>query len=106
MPPQDYGSDARWEHRDGQTCHGPEPCGPDVGQQPHYSRRPVTAWLRSARDSDTRPSHLGGSRTAGEVMAILLDEQIHHGAEIALLATFTVGLGPDPGSWHARSRVG
>ncbi len=35
MPPQDDGSDARCEHRDGQTCHGPEPCGPDVGQQPH-----------------------------------------------------------------------
>ena len=35
MPQQDGGSDARWEHRDGQTCHGPEPCGPDVGQQPH-----------------------------------------------------------------------
>jgi hypothetical protein len=52
------------------------------------SRRPVTAWLRSASESDLlepRPSHLGGSRTAGEVMAILLDEQIHHGAEIALL---------------------
>jgi uncharacterized damage-inducible protein DinB len=52
------------------------------------SRRPVTAWLRSASDADLlepRPSHLGGSTTAGEVMAILLDEQIHHGAEIALL---------------------
>jgi hypothetical protein len=48
----------------------------------------VTAWLASACDSDLiepRPSHLGGSRTAGEVMTILLDEQIHHGAEIALL---------------------
>jgi hypothetical protein len=52
------------------------------------SRRPVTAWLTSARDTDLlepHPSHLGGSRTAGEVMTILLDEQIHHGAEIALL---------------------
>jgi len=53
------------------------------------SRRPVTAWLASASDSDLlelRPSHLGGGRTAaGEVMTILLDEQIHHGAEIALL---------------------
>jgi hypothetical protein len=52
------------------------------------SRRPVTAWLTSASDTDLlepRPSHLGGSRTAGEVMAVLLDEQIHHGAEIALL---------------------
>ena len=52
------------------------------------SRRPVTAWLTSASNTDLlelRPSHLGGSRTAGEVMTILLDEQIHHGAEIALL---------------------
>lgn len=52
------------------------------------SRRPVTAWLASASDGDLlepRPSHLGGSRTAGEVMTILVDEQIHHGAEIALL---------------------
>jgi DinB superfamily len=52
------------------------------------SRRPVTAWLASASNTDLlepRPSHLGGSRTAGEVMTILLDEQIHHGDEIALL---------------------
>jgi len=34
---------------------------------------------------DPRPSHLGGTKTAGEVVAILLDEQIHHGAEVALL---------------------
>jgi hypothetical protein len=43
--------------------------------------------LASASDSDVikpRPSHLGGSRTVGEVMTILLDEQIHHAAEIAL----------------------
>ena len=52
------------------------------------SRRPVTAWLASASDTDLlepRPSHLGGSKSAGEVMTILIDEQIHHGAEIALL---------------------
>ena len=69
------------------------------------SRRPVTDWLTSASDSDLlepRPSHLGGSTTAGEVMAILLDEQIH---QSPCSATFTVDLGPDPGSWHARSRV-
>jgi hypothetical protein len=35
MPPQHDGSDTRWEHRDGQTCHGPGPYGRDVGQQPH-----------------------------------------------------------------------
>jgi hypothetical protein len=52
------------------------------------SRRPVEAWLETAVDADLsepRPSHLGGERTAGEVIRILLDEQIHHGAEIALL---------------------
>jgi hypothetical protein len=63
------------------------------------SCRPVTAWLASARDSDLlepRPSHLGGSSTAGDVMTILLDEQIHHGAEIALLRDLYRRFKPDP----------
>ena len=50
------------------------------------SRRPVTAWLASANDGELlepRPNHVG-SRTAGEVLTILLDQQIHHGPEIAL----------------------
>lgn len=52
------------------------------------SRRPVTTWLEAAADGDfieLRPSHLGEKRIAGEVVRILLDEQTHHGAEIALL---------------------
>jgi len=52
------------------------------------SRKPVTAWLESANDADLgepRPSHLGADLPAGEVVRILLDEQLHHGAEIALL---------------------
>ena len=52
------------------------------------SRIPISRWLRSVTDADlgeSRPSHLGDSRTAGEVVRILLDEQTHHGAEIALL---------------------
>jgi len=52
------------------------------------SRRAVSDWLAVAEDADLsaeRPSHLGGTRTAGEVMRILIDEQTHHGAEIALL---------------------
>lgn len=52
------------------------------------SRSPVTRWLDAATDDDLledRPSHLGGTKTAGEVMRILLDEQVHHGAEIALM---------------------
>jgi hypothetical protein len=62
------------------------------------SRRPVTAWLTSATDTDLlelRPSHLGGGRTAGEVMTILLDEQIH--PEIGLLRDLYRRFKPDPG---------
>ena len=54
----------------------------------HDSRRPITDWLRTATDpdlADPRPSHLGDSKTAGEVVRVGLDEQVHHGAEIALL---------------------
>lgn len=52
------------------------------------SREPVVAWLDGADDDDLRdmrPTHLGHDLPAGEVVRILLDEQIHHGAEIALL---------------------
>jgi len=52
------------------------------------SREPVSEWLDAADDADLaerRPSHLGSPLTAGEVMRILIDEQTHHGAEIALL---------------------
>ncbi|WP_154796138.1 DinB family protein [Occultella kanbiaonis] len=52
------------------------------------SREPLMTWLDGAHDDDLgepRPSHLGEPMTAGEVVRILLDEQIHHGAEIALL---------------------
>jgi hypothetical protein len=54
----------------------------------HESRQPVTDWLSSATDAtlvEPRPSHLGQPRTAGEVIVTLIDEQVHHGAEIALL---------------------
>jgi hypothetical protein len=53
------------------------------------SRAPITAWLDAAPSADElaapRPSHLGEPRSAAEVLAILIDEQTHHGAEIALL---------------------
>lgn len=52
------------------------------------SRLAVTEWLRAADDVDlgeTRPTHLGMSLQAGEVMRILIDEQTHHGGEIGLL---------------------
>jgi hypothetical protein len=52
------------------------------------SRRPISRWLKASSGPDLhepRPSHLGGTRTAEQVLGVLLDEQIHHGAEIALL---------------------
>jgi hypothetical protein len=52
------------------------------------SRAAVTAWLAAADDealAEERPSHLGAPKRAGDVVTILIDEQIHHGAEIALL---------------------
>ncbi len=55
----------------------------------------MTAWLSAATDRDLleeRRSHLPGTRTAGEVMRILLDEQVHHGAEVALLRDLYVRL--------------
>lgn len=52
------------------------------------SRTPVSTWLQQASNTDLdepRPSHLGAPKSAAEVMMILIDEQVHHGAEIALL---------------------
>jgi hypothetical protein len=52
------------------------------------SRTPITAWLDGATDGDLdelRPSHLGQPRSAGEVLTILVDEQAHHAAEVALM---------------------
>ena len=64
------------------------------------SRKPVTKWLQTATDEDLlepRPSHLGQEKTAGEVVGILLDEQTHHGAEIALLRDLYLRRGDDSG---------
>ena len=53
------------------------------------SRLPITAWLTDATDTDLaelRPSHLPERRlSAGDQVRTLVEEQIHHGAEIALL---------------------
>lgn len=52
------------------------------------SRQPISTWLATADDDqllERRPSHLGVEQTAGEVVRVLLDEQTHHGAEVALL---------------------
>jgi hypothetical protein len=54
----------------------------------HASTAPVLDWLTTASEADLdqlRPNHLGPDLPVREIVAILLDEQIHHGAEIALL---------------------
>jgi hypothetical protein len=52
------------------------------------SREPISSWLGHATDEQLqqmRPSHLGRPRSAGDVVMTLIDEQAHHGAEMALL---------------------
>ncbi len=53
------------------------------------SRLPITTWLVDATDADlveSRPTHLPAREMpAGDQVRSLIDEQIHHGAEIALL---------------------
>jgi hypothetical protein len=53
------------------------------------SRIPITTWLTDATDADLalmQPSHLPSREmSAGDQIRTLVDEQIHHGAEIALL---------------------
>ncbi len=65
------------------------------------SREPISAWLAGATDEDLRqmrPSHQGKPRTAGDMMMILVDEQIRHGAEIALLRDLFRSLAPEGSS--------
>jgi hypothetical protein len=72
------------------------------------SRAPVTRWLSGASDAalrQRRPSHLDEPRTAAEVVRILIDEQVHHGAEIALLRDLYLRreeLGVNRGNEHHR----
>jgi hypothetical protein len=52
------------------------------------SREPISSWLDAATDDDLRrprPSHQGEPRTGADVIMILIDDQVHHGAEIALM---------------------
>jgi hypothetical protein len=63
------------------------------------SRIPITAWLADATDADLtglRPTHLSDRpMAAGDQVRTLVDEQIHHGAEIALLRDLFVRPHPD-----------
>ncbi len=52
------------------------------------SQRPVSATLAEMDDKlldEERPTHFGVAWPARRVFAVLIDEQLHHGAEVALL---------------------
>ena len=52
------------------------------------SREPITRWRTTCSDPDLdqqRPTPSGGTLAAGTTVRILVEEQIHHGAEVALL---------------------
>ncbi len=52
------------------------------------SQRPITATLAEMDDErldEPRPTHVGTPWPARRVLTVLLDEQVHHGAEVALL---------------------
>ena len=69
---------------------------------------PITAWLTDATDADLaelRPSHLPERQmAAGDQVRTLVDEQIHHGAEIALLRDLFAAPARGPPLRPARSR--
>ncbi|HZZ97022.1 MAG TPA: hypothetical protein VFE19_08405 [Jatrophihabitantaceae bacterium] len=69
-------------------CAGADGRGVRSGLQSKEAGRYALSLLRRAQDgalAEQRPSHLGAPKTAGEVVTILTDEQVQHGAEIALL---------------------
>jgi DinB family protein len=52
------------------------------------SQRPITATLAELDDTsldEMRPTHFGVEWPAQRVLSVLINEQVHHGAEIALL---------------------
>jgi DinB superfamily len=52
------------------------------------SQRPITTTLAELDDDlldEARPTHLGVAWPAERVLAVLIDEQLHHGAEIGVL---------------------
>jgi hypothetical protein len=83
----------RWEHADGPGVRMfPDlPVPGSAADATRYwagSRAPIESWLAGAADADldeVRPAPVGDPLPLGRTVAILLEEQLHHGAEIALL---------------------
>jgi hypothetical protein len=87
------GNSIYWEHSFGPGVRNFWDLAPrgEAGAAIEYlveSQRPVTATLAALDDGrldETRPTHLGVQWPAHRVFTVLIDEQVHHGAEIALL---------------------
>ena len=87
------GNSIYWEHSFGPRVRGfwdlaPHGSAVDAIEYLVASQRPVTDALTQLADHDLdamRPTHLGEEWPARRVFAVLIDEQVHHGAEIGLL---------------------
>lgn len=83
----------RWEHAfgPGERMFPDLPVPGSALQAVRYwaaSRRQIEEWMRTAVPHDleeVRPNPVGDPLPAWRTLGILLEEQIHHGAEIALL---------------------
>jgi hypothetical protein len=87
------GNSIYWEHSFGPAVRhfwDLSPHGDAAGAIAYLaaSQRPITATLAEMDDTrldEMRPTHFGVEWPAHRVFAVLIDEQVHHGAEIALL---------------------
>jgi hypothetical protein len=60
------------------------------------SQASISEVLRNMDDNglnELRPTHFGESWPAHRVLSVLIDEQVHHGAEVALLRDLHRSLG-------------
>jgi hypothetical protein len=87
------GNTIYWEHSFGPRVRDFRDLAPhgDASGAIEYlaeSQRPVTETLRQLDDTgldQVRPTPLGVEWPARRVFEVLIDEQVHHGAEVALL---------------------
>jgi len=87
------GNTIYWEHAFGPGVRNFSDLAPhgDAASALEYlarSQRPITDTLAELADSTIDqmvPTHFGVEWPASRVVAVLIDEQVHHGAEIALL---------------------
>ena len=87
------GNSIYWEHAFGpgvRTYADLAPHGDAAGAVAYLaeSQRPVTTTLATLHDDEleeVRSTPLGDRRTVRQILATLVDEQVHHGAEVGVL---------------------